>query len=366
MRFSERIHTDKPYESYTCDDLLSISIKKTDFFLLGLRYVLADGNGYSDSIKNCSHKDVLSNCYDAGPKGLIVRTFCSFTCGCDRLNKMLAVKHGCSNACLSNLFLELSYKQEAANVSLSDCEDHDEFFKDPSNSKQLTEYFRNLETHFKLPQNTVPVKFFQRYGCQALKAMQKKNKQGAVHKDALCGVAHKTSVALRNLRYASLRPFCPVSCACTLDFSDECPRSCNEDDRKSVDLCSKGICTKEYERVQAGTFVKYDDGSYPCEYIDWEMRRRADKTQQDCEQHVAEYSKTCCTKTKSLPTCNSTTSAPANLLPIYKMQGKKGGIFEGPATCSNWSQYLCDDDHAELFKEYCPNAYCSECESGPD
>merc|ERR1712129_591614 len=181
-------------------------------------------------------------------------------------------------------------------------------------------------------------------------------------KDAMCGVAHQTSVSLRNLNYETLRWVCPVSCGCTLDFSDECPRSCNKNSRISADLCSQGICPED-KSVNARKFVRYDTGFFPCAYINWQMRRANKMTQQQCELRVAEYELECCSN-KRRPLCTagntSGTGAVSNLLPIFKDSDATGAKFAGPANCSYWESQLCDH---RLFKEYCHVDYCEKCEN---
>merc|ERR1712008_70274 len=107
-------------------------------------------------------------------------------------------------------------------------------------------------------------------------------------------------------------------------------------------------------------FVRYDTGFYPCEYIDWQMRRAKDMTQQQCELTVSEYERECCSDNKK-PKCGegSLIGTVQDLLPIYKDRQGTGATFAGPATCTYWTSQLCD--HDELFNEYCHDSYCSKC-----
>merc|ERR1712129_225538 len=174
--------------------------------------------------------EVQSKCRDIGPKGFMVRSLCSRTCGCDKHKPMLLIKHGCSRVCLANLFHELYYEDETAASSISECKDHDEVLKDPTHSRQVSEYFHKFENYFKLPQGRFNSSLFQSLGCQALQVLQNNKKDSIqyVIRDALCGVTHTTNAALRRIQYTTLRWVCPMSCGCTVDISDECPRSCTD------------------------------------------------------------------------------------------------------------------------------------------
>jgi len=186
----------------------------------------------------------------------------------------------------------------------------------------------------------------------------------------LCGVAHKTSVALQDLEYVTLRWVCPVSCGCTSDFSDECPRSCKDGDRTSVDFCSKGLCAKDTQILNPRQVVPFEAGSKECELIDWQMRgpSAGGLSQQQCEQHLEEYSTTCC-KEAVLLKCRQVFGNPGrapNLLPVYSEASRRRGMLTGrgtPGTCGQWDQELCDPDLQTLWREYCPYPYCSKCDN---
>merc|ERR1712150_62286 len=182
-----------------------------------------------------------------------------------------------------------------------------------------------------------------------------------------CGVAQETSVALKDLEYATLRWVCPVSCGCTIDFSDECPRSCKEGDRTSGDLCSKGLCTKDTQILNLRQVVQWTRGSKPCEQIDWQMRGPAATglSQQQCEQYSEEYSTTCC-REAILPKCREIFQNPGrapDLLPVYSQANRRRGMLAGLGTCGEWDQQLCDPDLQGLWREYCPYPYCSKCDN---
>eukprot|EP00927_Polykrikos_kofoidii_P068004 TRINITY_DN63417_c0_g1_i1.p1 TRINITY_DN63417_c0_g1~~TRINITY_DN63417_c0_g1_i1.p1 ORF type:complete len:805 (+),score=119.58 TRINITY_DN63417_c0_g1_i1:71-2485(+) len=266
-----------------CDDEMHVVGEQESVHLAwleGLRSVTSRHNA-----TGC--KDFQEYCRSFSSVGMLVRSFCSNTCQCGTILSALIDRDGCTNGCAAMTQVELSSPKRIDGRSLASCIDVPvEEFSEPEQVRMLADYEEILGVK-------LPVEKFKELGCKVLfspNGFEVFSPEIAPWvPDALCGRTTGSNIAIKNLRYQSLRWMCPVSCGCSIDFSSECPASCKKGALyTAVDACSQGLCPGEEVSKDA---VFQEDA---CLHIDEMLKANHNLSQAQCEAMVDLAAPTCC------------------------------------------------------------------------
>eukprot|EP00927_Polykrikos_kofoidii_P029236 TRINITY_DN25316_c0_g2_i1.p1 TRINITY_DN25316_c0_g2~~TRINITY_DN25316_c0_g2_i1.p1 ORF type:complete len:522 (+),score=50.25 TRINITY_DN25316_c0_g2_i1:198-1568(+) len=282
--------TSDDFGTLTCIDELHTTLMGDDnlvvpAFLEALRFRTGEFNA-----TNCL--DFLKFCRLLTGVGTWVRSFCSATCKCHSHYGLLIDRSGCTSPCIALMKVELS--SHASNFS--SCLDKP---KSWFASNEVALMLKDLEV---LVGVELPKENISRYGCAAIAAYTAGNyfrtDEAAWVPDALCGRSRGSNIAIDNPKHQTLRLLCPVSCGCSLDMSDQCPRSCEKGANTiSEDTCSQGLCPSRQVRQVEIT------PSISCEQVDMSMKTGdpsfvsggpKNVTDVVCEMYTTELSAHCC------------------------------------------------------------------------